>query len=1054
MIPGTGKGRAGRWARAVCSTLVLLGAAGLPLVAQNPARSWLTIRTAHFYVHFTPELEEVARRAAADAESAYAKLSRYLSPPRGTIDLVVADNVDFSNGYATPFPSNRIVIYANPPVGDETLRFTDDPTELVVTHELTHIFHLDRSGGIWRSLRRVFGRDPMWFPNAFQPSWLVEGLAVYFESELTGSGRLAGTNHRMIARTAAARGRFPRIDELSLASPHFPYGYGAYAYGSLFVEYLAKTHGDSSLSRFVESSSRLLIPVWLNWPARRAFHTTFTTAYTHWRDSLQQGSAASAPSIAGWRDITTHGAYASVPRWLTDSTIIYDGTDGRSTYGAYQLTLREPPKDSLRSGVSRVSGLRSRVRGLRSAALDSVERERLAARDTRSPNTVLPNGSLMYSKLEYVSPYDLRSDLYIEFKGGRTRRITKGARLSQPDARTDGLVVAMQTVPAGAQLALVTTNGLRITPITAGGPDAQWTEPRWSPDGQHIAAVRWTRGGTSEIVVVDTTGRVEQTLIRERAVAADPSWSPDGRFVYFSSDRTGISNLYRSAFRPGAALDLATVEQVSDIPTGLFEPQLSPNGRQLLAVAYRADGYHLGLAQLDSLRSTPAEPIERVSPKEPAPVTSDRSPVTRYKPWRSLAPRYWQLFFEPALDSNAIRIGAFTSGRDVVDRHAYQALLYVPTDNSGITGAFAYRNARLGQPVFDLSGSQDRENLRCVADASQQNKCVGFLRRRIREASVAATIQRLRQRSFAYLSVGGGIELRDYSTQPQSLLGRIDSLYQHTLYWPRATVSLGWSNAQYPLLAVSPEDGMAFAMTTRMRWRGESPPIPVPAGPDTVDNSAYAFSAIASASLYKSIPLPGFAHHVVAVRAAGGWIDSRNPSYLEVGGVSGGTLEVLPGYNLGEGRRSFPVRGFPAAAMIGMRAFTITGEYRAPLALPGRGFGLWPAFLDRTSVTLFGDLGSAWCPGLYATRSLPNYSRCTQADFDIGRTTSLSSLPAIYAAAYNIGSVGGELTVSAAAYGWDHPFTFRLGFAQPVIGQNLLAGVSRATTYLTVGLSF
>ena len=1018
---------------------MLFGAFRSPLGAQvNPARPWRTIRTAHFNVHFTPELELIARRAASHAESAYTKLSRSLRPPSGTIDLVVADNVDYSNGYASPFPSNRIVIYANPPVGDETLRFTDDPIELVVTHELTHVFQLDRSGGLWRILRGIFGRDPNFFPNAYQPSWLVEGLAVYYESALTGSGRLMGSNHRMIARTAAAAGRFPRIDEVSLASPKFPYGYGAYAYGSLFVEHLARTYGDSSLSRFVDASSRLLIPVWLNWPARRAFRTTFTAAYSRWRDSLQREPVPSSLAIAGWRDLTTHGAYANVPRWLDDSTIIYDGTDGRASYGAYTLLLRVPGRDS---------GLQSAV-----SSLSTAVRSRVARRDTRSPNTALPDGSLMYSRLEYLSPYDLRSDLYIERKGGGTRRITRGARLSQPDARKDGLVVAMQTVPAGARLALVTVDGRRITPITDGGPDEQWAEPRWSPDGQHIAAVRWTRGGTSEIVVIDTTGRIEQTLVRERAVAADPSWSWDGRFVYFSSDRTGISNLYRAAFSPEAAP--STIERVSDTPTGLFEPQLSPDGRQLLAVTYRADGYHLGLTQLDSLRPTPAEPIERVSPREPVRVTSHGSRVTKYSPLGSLVPRYWQLLFESALDSNATRIGAFTSGSDVIERHEYQALLYVPTDNSGLTGAFAYRNARLGQPVLDLSGSQERENLRCVVDATQQNVCVGFLRRRIREASLATTFNRVRQRSFAYLSIGGGIELRDYSTQPESLLTRIDSLYQHTLYWPRATISMGWSNAQYPQLAVSPEDGMAFAMTTRMRWHGESPPIPTPTGPDTVERKANALSVIATTSIYKSVPLPGFAHHVVALRAAGGWIDSRNPSYLEVGGVSGGTLEVLPGYNLGEGRRTFAVRGFPAAAMIGMRAFTVTGEYRAPLVLPGRGLGLWPAFLDRTSVTLFGDLGSAWCPGVFATRPSPNYSLCTRGDYDIGRTTFLSSPPAIYLEAYNIGSVGAELTVSAAAYGWDHPFVSRLGFAQPVIGQNLLADVSKATAYLAFGLSF
>src|SRR3712207_6907183 len=50
-----------------------------------------TLRTAHFSVHFTPELEAIARRTAANAERAYAQLAAELVPPRGPIDIVVSD---------------------------------------------------------------------------------------------------------------------------------------------------------------------------------------------------------------------------------------------------------------------------------------------------------------------------------------------------------------------------------------------------------------------------------------------------------------------------------------------------------------------------------------------------------------------------------------------------------------------------------------------------------------------------------------------------------------------------------------------------------------------------------------------------------------------------------------------------------------------------------------------------------------------------------------------------------------------------------------------------
>ena len=79
--------------------LLLLTApsAGAQLV---PNDRWLTFETSHFRIHFTAPLEEQARRAAANAELAYAQMSRELVPPRGMIELVVADNLDAPSSLA------------------------------------------------------------------------------------------------------------------------------------------------------------------------------------------------------------------------------------------------------------------------------------------------------------------------------------------------------------------------------------------------------------------------------------------------------------------------------------------------------------------------------------------------------------------------------------------------------------------------------------------------------------------------------------------------------------------------------------------------------------------------------------------------------------------------------------------------------------------------------------------------------------------------------------------------------------------------------------------
>jgi hypothetical protein len=376
-------------------------------------------------------------------------------------------------------------------------------------------------------------------------------------------------------------------------------------------------------------------------------------------------------------------------------------------------------------------------------------------------------------------------------------------------------------------------------------------------------------------------------------------------------------------------------------------------------------------------------------------------------------------------------VGAFTSGKDVIGRHSYEAELAIPTDNSGIVGSLYYTYARFTQPLIELFADQDWENFRRILDASQQNRAVGMLRRRIREASLAFTFRRPRARTSSYVSVGAGIEVRDYAVDSLPLFDRIDSLYRRDLYYPSATFSAGWSNTQFPLLAISPEDGYSTAMTTRLRWR-------------TGASQSTTVSVVANGTAYKSLPFPGYAHHVIALHAAAGAQDNRGTSYFEVGGVSSGIFDIFPGYVLGEGRRTFGVRGFPAASLLGIRALSGSVEYRAPLFLPGRGLWTLPLFVDRMSVALFGDAGTAWCPGVFITRPAPATSLCTQADFDgffVFRTPE------------TIASAGGELAATAAIFSWDAPVRWRFGFAVPVYGRELVSG-EKPSAYFTVGVPF
>src|SRR5262249_43632456 len=152
--------------------------------------------------------------------------------------------------------------------------------------------------------------------------------AVYYESRFTGAGRLDGSEHRMIARASAIDGSFPALSQVSLAAPSYPFGESAYAYGSLFVDYLAHSRGADHVREYVERSAAFPIPFVIDIPARQGFGVSFSRGYREWSDSVKRsvadlsGGTAPAPML-GWRDLTLGGAYAAYPRWDGDRSLTY-----------------------------------------------------------------------------------------------------------------------------------------------------------------------------------------------------------------------------------------------------------------------------------------------------------------------------------------------------------------------------------------------------------------------------------------------------------------------------------------------------------------------------------------------------------------------------------------------------------------------------------------------------------------------------------------------------------------------------------------------------------
>lgn len=1010
--------------------LAALLAVSTPVQGQLPPdEAWRTLETDHFRVTYPQGLLELAQRAGDRGERAWELLSReFVEPPEGKVDLVVSDHADISNGYAQVFPSNRIVIYAPPPVDGFGLAHMDEWLELVITHELVHIFHEDYTRGLGTGLRTIFGRFPAewpFFPGAATPSWTVEGIATYYESALTHAGRVRGSFHEMVIRTAVLEDRFESIDRASGDSPVWPGPQRYYVYGSLFFQRLMDRYGQEAMREFVDAVAGQWIPYRLNAAAEDAFGISFSQAWEEWRQELEvryqalRDSLASRGPLTRGEPLSRGGYYALNPAPSPGGRVVaYARQDGRSDT---QIRLRR---------------------------LDAPDRGpswKLARTNSLANLSWRGRGEVIFSQLAYVDSYRKRGDLYLarlQADGeGEVRRITRGQRLDHPHPHPedpDGdRIVAVQERGGTNRLVLVSLDSGSVTPLTEYRPDVHWAYPRWSPDGRWIAVGRWQTGAYYDVVLLDARGEVVAEVTRDRAVDQAPAWSPDGRWLLWASDRSGIPNLYAvEVGEDGAGPDgngdqlrLGPVRQVTNVLGGAGYPSAGPEGEWIYFSAYHADGWRVERVPFRPREWLDPAPVARRFLNGPDTARYHRKVQAEPEPYRSvrtLLPTYWGPTFLPGDDVQGREVlspgfGLSTSGHDVVGRHSWVASATFASGPATFSGGFGYTFHGLGNPILGASASQSYDAHPRPLEAPDDSGDLLYLVERERQVGLGATLLRRRARNVATLGLAGS-HVWEHRMLLEENLGESDRfvLRPADARLVEGRVSAAFSNARLYPFSISPEDGVGLFLRGRLRRElSVADSLRGVAGGDR----SYG-DVVAQLRGYKGLRWPGFGNHVLGLRVSGGWARGAGADayHFEVGGASGAGVPLEVGA-LGESL-FFPVRGYGTAQRFGRYAWSATAEYRFPLLMVARGPGLLPLHLDWISGSLFLDAGNAWGPDLEARGSA---YRNPARDALVGG--------------------GGELTARVLPL-WFASMDLRLGVAAPLVEGDGLR------VYLRLGSSF
>jgi Tol biopolymer transport system component len=112
----------------------------------------------------------------------------------------------------------------------------------------------------------------------------------------------------------------------------------------------------------------------------------------------------------------------------------------------------------------------------------------------------------------------------------------------------------------------------------------------WTPDGRTIAytAARPEFNGDYDIWAKDLAGGPERNLTANMGLDDGPEYTPDGRYLYWNSTRTGHMAIWRSA------PDGANPEQITfDTTYRDWFPHFSPDGRWMVFISFYADDVDL-----------------------------------------------------------------------------------------------------------------------------------------------------------------------------------------------------------------------------------------------------------------------------------------------------------------------------------------------------------------------------------------------------------------------------------------------------------------------------